>query len=79
MVPPHDFLPPAGPGCSPEVPGPLAPGTFMEGPTLDLLEYRDVELNEALRLFSQQTGLRVIASPEAGKKNISLQLARVNS
>src|SRR5262245_2853649 len=47
------------------------------GPPLELVEFRDVPLGEALRLLSQQSGLKLVASAEAGKTLVSLYLRDV--
>lgn len=52
--------------------GPSAPA---DGPMVGLIDLRDVPLREALRLFSQQTGLRVVASAGAQETDVSLYLA----
>ena len=44
---------------------------------LEVVEFRDQPLDEALRLFSAQTGLNIVASPEARKINVSLYLRNV--
>jgi general secretion pathway protein D len=49
------------------------------GPTdkLELVEFRDVALGDALRLLSRQSGLQVVPSAEAAKVNVSLYLRDV--
>src|SRR5262245_62025361 len=37
------------------------------GPPLELIEFRDLPLEEAMRLLSQQSGLRIVPSAAAGK------------
>ncbi len=49
----------------------------MAGKTLEVVEFRDQPLGDALRLFSAQTGLNIVASPEARKVNISVYLRNV--
>ncbi len=44
---------------------------------LELLEFRDIPLSEALRLFSKQTGIQVVASAKAGEQKISAYLENV--
>ncbi|MFO0930876.1 MAG: hypothetical protein U0736_28245 [Gemmataceae bacterium] len=46
---------------------------------LDQIEFRDLRLDEALRLFCSQTGLKVIASPEAGRRRVTLSMENVNA
>ncbi|MFN4258104.1 MAG: type II secretion system protein GspD [Gemmataceae bacterium] len=46
-------------------------------PPLELVEFRATPLDEVLRLFSQQTHLRVVASPQAGQTEITLYLRDV--
>lgn len=46
-------------------------------PTFDLFEFRDLPLGEALRLFSEQTGLNVVPSEEANQKSVSLYVRKV--
>jgi len=49
----------------------------MAGKMLEVVEFRDQPLDETLRLFSAQTGLNIVASPEARKINVSLYLRNV--
>lgn len=44
---------------------------------LELIEFEGVPLSEAMRLFSDQTGLNVIASSEAGKATVTVFLKNV--
>ena len=46
-------------------------------PVYELFEFRDLPLSEALRLFSEQTGLNAVASREAGEQRVSLYLRKV--
>lgn len=59
-----------------DLPGPPAvPG---QGPSLlELVEFRQVPLRDALRLFSEQTGLNVVASQNAGDTIVSTFLRSV--
>ncbi len=52
-----------------------APG----GEPLDVVEFRDLTLLDAMRLLSQQTGLKIVPSEEAGKKKTSLYLPNVTA
>ncbi len=47
------------------------------GPVFELFEFRDLPLSDALRLFSEQTGMNAVASREAGEKRVSLYLRQV--
>lgn len=53
------------------------PGAVLVGPVVELIDLRDVSLDDALRLFSEQTGLRIVASPKAGQARVSLYLKDV--
>lgn len=44
---------------------------------LEVIEFEDVPLSEAMRLFSDQTGLNVITSSEAGKTKVTVFLKNV--
>ncbi len=44
---------------------------------LEKVEFREVPLEEAITLFSEQTGINVVASPEARKTLVSLYLRNV--
>lgn len=44
---------------------------------LDLVEFNDVPLSEAMRLFSEQSGMNVITSTEAGKVKVTVFLKNV--
>ena len=61
-------------------PPPASPG-LANAPAqrLSLVEYRDTPLSEAIRLFSEQTGLNVVASPDARKIPVSLYLRNVTA
>ncbi len=61
-------LPPAlppGPTCPPE-------------PCLELVEFRDLPLSEALQILGQQSKVRAVASDRAGKTNVSAYLKEVH-
>src|ERR1700722_9561112 len=44
---------------------------------VDLVEFHDVPLQEAMRLLSQQTGVKIVPSADAGKSKVSLYLKDV--
>jgi general secretion pathway protein D len=44
---------------------------------LELIEFEDVPLSEAMRLFAEQSGLNVITSTEAGKTKVTVYLKNV--
>ncbi|MFO0942142.1 MAG: hypothetical protein U0930_15500 [Pirellulales bacterium] len=44
---------------------------------LDLVEFSDVSLSEAMRLFSEQSGMNVITSTDAGKVKVTVFLKNV--
>src|SRR5262245_19241160 len=46
--------------------------TPVQGTPLELVEFRELPLNEAMRLLSQQSGLKIVVSAEASKTNVSL-------
>ncbi|MFW5693248.1 MAG: hypothetical protein ACOCWL_03440 [Thermoguttaceae bacterium] len=48
-------------------------------PEFELFEFRDLPLVEALRVFSEQTGLNVVASREATEQTVSLYLRNVTA
>jgi general secretion pathway protein D len=45
----------------------------------ELFEFRDLPLSQALRLFSEQTGVNVVASEQASTKTVSLYLRNVTA
>jgi len=57
---------------------PLAKRVLSE-PRIELIQYDGVLLSEAMRLFSEQTGLNVICSSEAGKTEITAFLRNVSA
>lgn len=70
------------PGSSPKQPpgkGPLLPvPRGVEETPLELVEFRDLPLVEAMRILSQQSGLKIVVSSEAGKSKVSLYLQNVS-
>jgi len=50
---------------------------FADAPRLALVEFRDTPLVDAIRLFADQTGMNVLASPEAAKVNVTAYLRDV--
>ncbi len=60
---------PVAPGVSPEA---MFPDTVME-----LVDFRNQPLDEALRLFSEQSGINIVASQEANKRSVNLFLRNV--
>lgn len=46
-------------------------------PRFELFEFRELPLSEALRLFSEQTGMNVVPSEQAATKTVSLYLRNV--
>jgi general secretion pathway protein D len=77
---PRESVPPP-PGVAPLETVPL--GAITKSPVdaakLDLVEFRDQPLSEAMRLFAAQTGLNIVASPEARKVTVSLYLHDVTA
>jgi general secretion pathway protein D len=69
------------PGITPLETVPL--GSITKSPVdsakLDLVEFRDQPLGEAMRLFAAQTGLNIVASPEARKVVVALYLRDVTA
>jgi len=45
--------------------------------TLELIEFEEVPLSDAMRLFSEQSGMNVITSAEAGKTKVTVFLKNV--
>ena len=83
--PRHRFPPPSSriPAAAPvpdseELPAPrlAAPGAATSQPAvpLEVIEFRDVALQDAMRLLSQQTGLNIVPSKDAGQVKVSLYL-----
>lgn len=60
---------PVAPGVSPEA---MFPDTVME-----LVDFRNQPLDEALRIFSEQSGINIVASQEANQRNVNLFLRNV--
>src|SRR5262249_31907513 len=70
--------PPPPPGKLPVLPQPRPlDGAPQPDVTLELVEFRAVPLQEAMRLLAQQSGLKLVPSAEAGKTVISLYLQNV--
>ena len=70
-------LPPPQP---PQPAEPIPPGPATTSPAskpLELVEFRDQPLGEALRLFRDANGLNIVASPDARKVLVSLYLRNV--
>jgi len=61
----------------PMVPAPSMATTFANGEPLQLVDFRDQSLDQTIRIFSEQSGLNLVASQEAGKKMINLYLRNV--
>lgn len=68
-------IPPGRPQPLPGRPDPVP--RRADEPEFELFEFRDLPLGEALRLFSEQTGMNVVASREAADKTVSLYLRNV--
>jgi len=45
---------------------------------MDVVEFRDLPLQEAMRLLSLQTGVKIVPSAEAGQKKVSIYLEKVS-
>ena len=88
QVPPPPLLEPVPPrlpllpvvGDPEKLPPPrkVPPGADAGKTPLDLVEFRDLPLGEAMKILSQQSGLKIVASEEAGKKKVSLYLKDVS-
>jgi general secretion pathway protein D len=65
------------------LPGALSPSAVVQvegGDTiLELVDFREQTLDEAIRLFSEQSGLNIVASVEASKTPINLYLRNVRA
>jgi general secretion pathway protein D len=46
-------------------------------PVLELVEFRDLPMTEAMRILSTQSGVNIVPSAEAAKKKVSLYLTNV--
>lgn len=61
--------------------GSSAPSSLAQSPheedLLEIVDFRDISLAEAIRIFSLQTGMRVVPSAKAGKEKIDLFLSNV--
>ena len=51
--------------------------TDAPGPSIERVEFHDAALQDAARLLSDQTGLNIVCSAEAGKTKVSLFLQNV--
>ena len=71
-VSPHAPAPSSAP--EPIPPGNAAAGTPRQ---IDVLEFREVALGEAIRAFSEQVGMNIVASSEARKTEVSIYLRNV--
>lgn len=63
-----------------EIPAKEIPTEEIPAPaqqSLELIEFQDVPLSEAMRLFSDESGMNVITSTEAGKTRVSVFLRNV--
>ena len=69
------IAPPNAPPIGADAAETIAPGR-REKP-LALVEFRDETLADALRLFSEQTGINLVASAEASKVKVSMFLKNV--
>ena len=85
---------PAGPALPiPGGPAPFAVGQLPGGqlpiprkavapgldPVLELVEFRDLSLTDAMRILSAQSGLKIVPSAEAAKTKVSLYLTDVQA
>lgn len=50
---------------------------LLQAEPLELVEFRDLPLAEAMKLLSQQSGLKIVTSAEANKSKITLYLKNV--
>ncbi len=58
---------------------PQFPAFELPNITLELVDFRDQELGEAMRLFSEQSGLNIAASTQANQMKINLFLHNVRA
>ncbi len=76
---------PIWPGAEGALPEPIPRGARQPaeprepGPVFELFEFRDLPLSDALRLFSEQTGMNAVASRQAGEQRVSLYLRQVTA
>ncbi len=70
-------IPPGRPEQIPGRPDPVPHPPAQ--PVFEVFEFRDLPLVEALRLFSEQTGMNVVASRRAGEIEVSLYLRNVTA
>jgi general secretion pathway protein D len=68
--------PAPAPAPSGEPAPPAAPDADVR---LDQVDFRDVELRDALSIISQETGLNIVASDEAAKRKVSIRLNNVSA
>ncbi len=90
---PPEVLPEPSFAPAPPSPGPFVPERQSDTPArrataaesflakqqepIELVEFRELPLGEAMRTFSEQTGLNIVSSAEAGKTTVSLYLRDV--
>ncbi len=70
-------IPPGRPEQLPSRPDPVP--HRADEPVFEVFEFRDLPLVEALRLFSEQTGMNVVASRQAAEQSVSLYLRNVTA
>ncbi len=61
---------------APQTPAPSRPADRLDQ-TVELLDLRETTFREALRLISEETGVNIVPSEEAGKKAISCFLQQI--
>ena len=66
------LIPLDDPMLAPNLPGFIAPDKVIE-----LVDFRDQELGQAMRLFSEQSGINIVASTNANKMKVNLYLRDV--
>lgn len=76
QIPAGPAVPPVQSPAAQSGPTPTAQAV-MAGKTLEVVEFRDQPLGDAMRLFSTQTGLNIVTSPEARKISVSVYLRNV--
>ncbi len=73
---------PAPPGSlivEPVQPPPASPAIEAQRKMLELVQFEEVKLSEAMKLFSEQAGLNVITSADAGETMVTVYLRNVSS
>ncbi len=60
-----------------DVPVPERVADAQRGEPLELVEFKELPLVDAVRILSDQSGLKIVASADAGKKIINLYLRDV--